>query len=408
MPTLAPSAIRSRSFVPSWAVPMLAVGVAAAILSTQTVPGAPVVAQNAPDLDPEELLPPLRSNASADPTPATEVAQFRLVLPAPPLEELATVMRQAGAIERDAVAVANALRGELADRYAQADHVQLMLAIDSSGGGHRIKSLAFLGDLGRQEIARQGEQFLPLLAAAGLERHMVNGAPYWSGRRAGLDPADADALAARVRTISGTTSVEFVTGDRPDRFGSRTDRRLLYLVAATPTGKREFLREDGRWIAVGAVRGGAGFMRPARGRITSSFGWRTHPILRFARPHNGIDIAAPWGAPIYAAADGVVEAAGWRGGYGRQVRIAHGGTTATTYSHLSALAVPASARVRRGQVIGYAGASGLATGPHLHFEVLRNGRPVDPARAELGGSVEADDSAARQQRLRLLRSATPA
>jgi murein DD-endopeptidase MepM/ murein hydrolase activator NlpD len=119
-------------------------------------------------------------------------------------------------------------------------------------------------------------------------------------------------------------------------------------------------------------------MWPVAGRITSGFGYRVHPILRFSRFHSGVDFGAGWGTPIVAAADGQVVGAGWHGGYGRQVRIAHGGGIVTSYSHMSQIAAEPGSLVRAGQVIGYVGSSGFSTGPHLHYEVLANGRPVNP------------------------------
>ena len=115
-------------------------------------------------------------------------------------------------------------------------------------------------------------------------------------------------------------------------------------------------------------------------RISSRFGMRHHPVLRFTRLHAGIDFAAPPGTPILAAGAGRVVEAGPNGGYGRWVKISHSDGLATGYAHLSRIApgVRRSARVKQGQVIGHVGSSGLSTGPHLHFELHRNGRPVDP------------------------------
>lgn len=117
---------------------------------------------------------------------------------------------------------------------------------------------------------------------------------------------------------------------------------------------------------------------PVDAPITSRFGLRVHPILRFARMHRGMDFGARWGSPIRAAADGQVTRAGWAGGYGRQVRIAHGEGMASSYSHMSSMTVAPGAYVQRGQLIGYVGSSGLSTGPHLHYEVYRGGVAVDP------------------------------
>ncbi|HEX6988761.1 MAG TPA: peptidoglycan DD-metalloendopeptidase family protein [Bacillota bacterium] len=113
-------------------------------------------------------------------------------------------------------------------------------------------------------------------------------------------------------------------------------------------------------------------------RLSSTFGPRWHPILRVNRPHNGVDFAKPRGANIYAAADGIVVHAGPNGGYGNAVIIAHCGTVATLYAHADRVLVSAGQQVQRGQVIAQVGATGLATGPHLHFEVRERGKPVDP------------------------------
>ena len=115
-------------------------------------------------------------------------------------------------------------------------------------------------------------------------------------------------------------------------------------------------------------------------RISSRFGLRQHPVLRFTRLHAGIDFAAPPGTPILAAGSGHVIEAGRFGGYGNWVKIGHDGGLATGYAHMSRIApgVKRSARVRQGQVIGYVGSTGLSTGPHLHFELHRGGRPIDP------------------------------
>ena len=124
---------------------------------------------------------------------------------------------------------------------------------------------------------------------------------------------------------------------------------------------------------------------PVSGRVTSGFGSRFHPILGYARMHKGVDLAASYGAPIAAAGPGRVVSAGWAGGYGREVIIAHGGGIQTRYGHMSRLSAVPGETVRQGQVIGYVGSSGLSTGPHVHYEVLKNGRPVNPMSVKLGG-----------------------
>lgn len=116
------------------------------------------------------------------------------------------------------------------------------------------------------------------------------------------------------------------------------------------------------------------------GYISSSFGGRANPFSGYGRDwHPGIDIAIDYGAPVYASAAGYVQQAGWYGGYGRYVRIGHDYGYQTAYGHMSSIACHAGEYVKKGQVIGYVGSSGYSTGPHLHFEVIRDGKQVNPS-----------------------------
>lgn len=136
---------------------------------------------------------------------------------------------------------------------------------------------------------------------------------------------------------------------------------------------------DGRFYeASGVGEQRQGLVAPVTGRISSSYGRRRHPILGYTRMHAGIDFAAPQGAPIHAVTDGKVEFAGRHGGHGNYVRLSHGGGLGSGYGHMSRIAVRAGQRVKRGQVIGYVGSTGLSTGPHLHYELYRNGATVNP------------------------------
>jgi murein DD-endopeptidase MepM/ murein hydrolase activator NlpD len=131
---------------------------------------------------------------------------------------------------------------------------------------------------------------------------------------------------------------------------------------------------------VPAAKGG--FLRPCAGSITSYFGYRTHPIFKSRIYHTGVDIGAPAGTPIRASNSGRVIYTGWYGGYGKVVIIDHGNVngrpTSTLYAHQSRIASSVGQNITRGQVIGYVGSTGYSTGPHLHFEVRINGRPVNP------------------------------
>ncbi|MCH8978537.1 MAG: peptidoglycan DD-metalloendopeptidase family protein [Armatimonadetes bacterium] len=125
---------------------------------------------------------------------------------------------------------------------------------------------------------------------------------------------------------------------------------------------------------------GGSMIMPAIGPYTSPYGTRYHPILKRRRPHNGVDIGAKNRTAIVAAASGIVITAGWKSGFGNTVVIDHGGGVSSLYAHCSVISVRAGQKVNMGERIASVGSTGLATGPHLHFEVRLNGRPVNPRR----------------------------
>jgi murein DD-endopeptidase MepM/ murein hydrolase activator NlpD len=119
--------------------------------------------------------------------------------------------------------------------------------------------------------------------------------------------------------------------------------------------------------------------------MRSGFGSRKHPILGYTKMHTGVDWAAPLGTPIYAAGNGTIEKAGWESGYGKYIRIKHNYGYETAYGHMTAFArgVEPGVKVHQGQLIGYVGSTGQSTGPHVHYEIIVNGRMVDPMRIKL-------------------------
>lgn len=127
-----------------------------------------------------------------------------------------------------------------------------------------------------------------------------------------------------------------------------------------------------------SIRGTGQMIYPAAGSITSNFGTRVHPILGYRRFHSGVDFGASHGSTIRAADSGRVIFSGWYGGYGQAVIIDHGGGLTTLYAHASELYVSEGQGIQQGQAIAAVGSTGLSTGPHLHFEVRRNGEPVNP------------------------------
>lgn len=155
-------------------------------------------------------------------------------------------------------------------------------------------------------------------------------------------------------------------------------RRLAKVIAARIAAAR---RAAAAARTVAPSLGGL-LALPVLGRITSGYGMRHHPILRRTKMHTGVDFAAPTGTPVRSAADGEVLQVLFNSAYGRRVVVDHGNLggsyLATTYNHLSRFAVRPGQRLTRGQILGYVGSTGFSTGPHLHFEVLSNGRFVDP------------------------------
>ena len=289
--------------------------------------------------------------------------------------------------QRDGIVTGSGLAVRRIERLALRATLDLRLEVERDATGLRLKRIPIAVDTAPLRV-----------------RGRVADGLYWSLRSAGVAPETAQDY---LRAIGGQIDVGEIGGD--DRFdlifasrraetGETVPGPLLYAgldrIAADDLQLMRWTVDGrSRWIeAGGAGQQSAAMMWPVHGRITSRFGRRVHPILRFARMHSGIDFGAGWGAPIVAAADGVVTAAGWHGGYGRQVRLAHRGGLGTSYSHMSSIAVAPGTVVRQGQLIGHVGSSGLSTGPHLHYEVYRGGRAIDPmsvrfaARAQLEGA----------------------
>ncbi len=160
--------------------------------------------------------------------------------------------------------------------------------------------------------------------------------------------------------------------------GGETKKFFRYL--SPDDGVVDYYDETGKSAKKFLVRKpvGAGIMR-------SGFGFRRHPILGYSKMHTGVDWAAPYGTPIFASGNGTVDKVGWEGGYGKYVRVKHNNGYETAYGHMSAFArgIEPGKRIRQGQVIGFVGSTGLSTGAHVHYEIVVNGRFVDPMRIRL-------------------------
>lgn len=356
------------------------------------------------------LLPALPAQAAVEAQPAPVNAVFEITVPYPADGDLAGLLVRSGAARDEAERAARLVQERFDGHVEAGSDVKLALGQARGRDGRSIERLTILADLGRTVIARRGDSLGLVEGQAEVDRLDIaigKAGLYPSLLGAGLDPRLAlEAASLLERRRASPRMVTIVIGERPDRFEARGTPQLLYVAAAGGRPAVRLLRwpaaPDG-WIDADRPAAGATMVEPVDSPISSRFGMRVHPILRFLRPHRGVDFAAGWGTPVRAAADGQVVTAGWRGGYGRQVRLDHGQALATSYSHLSAMVVAPGSRVTRGQVIGYVGASGLATGPHLHFEMTRAGRHVDPLGARLAQAGAADRStvAARLAQLRI-------
>jgi len=233
---------------------------------------------------------------------------------------------------------------------------------------------------------------------------------YWSLRAAGASPQVAAQYLAALATeidvgeVGPADGFDLVLGPNGQLLYAglqRAGQSALQLVKWTANGRAE-------WIDAANTdrpeQTTSGMMLPVDGHITSYFGYRYHPILHFTRFHAGLDIGAAWGSPIVAAGDGQVVAAGWAGGYGREVQIAHGSGLTSLYGHMSEIVAQTGSYVHAGQVIGYVGSSGLSTGPHVHFEVRQSGQPVNPLAVRFASTPVVDTplSDAVKARLKVL------
>ena len=226
------------------------------------------------------------------------------------------------------------------------------------------------------------------------------------------------------RKVRPGDSFEILFASEDENASDNSKGEVLYALLTTGGESRKFYRyqspddgvvdyydESGKSVKKFLVR------KPvSEGNVTSGFGGRNHPILGFTKMHTGVDWASASGTPIFASGNGVIEKIGPEGGYGKYIRIRHANGWETAYGHMSAFArgLEQGKKVRQGQVIGYVGSTGLSTGAHLHYEIIVNGRFVDPMRIKLprGRVLEGASLAAFQtERSRvddMLTRATPA
>jgi len=334
---------------------------------------------------------------------------------------LARSLVRIGASTGDAVQVESLVRGE-GGRIIPGTGISVTLGRKEAAGLRPIQKIVVRTGLDMRMAIERGDMGLTLTKmpiAVDNRPLRIRGRAgdglYWALRAAG---ASSQSAASYLRALATQIDVGAIAPD--DRFDlvlanrhtatgenfpgpllyaglERFGQRPLQLVAWNIGGKINWVDAANNQ----PVQAPNAMIWPVNARITSSFGMRYHPILHFARMHKGIDFGASWGTPIHATADGQVASAGWAGGYGEQVKINHGGGLATSYNHMSRMIVSPGMPVRQGQVIGYVGTTGLSTGAHLHYEVLRNGVQVNPMSVRLTSASAIDPAMTEAIKARL-------
>ena len=334
---------------------------------------------------------------------------------------LARSLARIGAATGDAIQAETMVRGE-GGHVIAGTIVSVVLGRKGAAGQRPILKIVVRTGLDMRMLIERGDDGLmltklpiPVDRTPIRIRGRAGDGLYWALRAAG---ASSQSAAAYLKALATQIDVGEVGPD--DRFDlvlanrrtaggeamagpllyaglERSGDRALQLIAWNVGGRISWVDA----ASSGQAPAASAMQWPVNARITSTFGRRYHPILHFARMHKGIDFGAARGTPIHAAADGPVVRAGWAGGYGRQVRIAHGGGLATSYSHMSRMIVEPGSIVHQGQVIGYVGTSGLSTGPHLHYEVLQGGQAVDPMGVRFANAPAADPALANAIKARL-------
>lgn len=351
--------------------------------------------------------------ADAAPEPAEDPSLRRRTVEIERGDTLSGMLSRAGVTPGDGRAAVEALRTVFDPRSLRpGGTVEVALASDPAGGDQRLMAIAVAADGWREAtVARSdGGGFSASVRDLATSRSpMLAGGVIASSLFADAAAAGAPDAVILEMISAFSYDVDFQRDIHPsDRFSilfeqvSGSDGRVLAsgnllharLVLAgkehslyrhvDAEGEAGYYTRDGRSVRTALLR------TPVNGaRLSSTFGMRRHPVLGFSRMHRGIDFAAPTGTPIYAAGDGRVSFVGRNSGYGNYIRIDHDGGYATAYAHLSRFApgLKRNARVKQGQVIGQVGSTGVSTGPHLHYEILVDGRQVNPLEVKAVGTA---------------------
>ena len=352
-------------------------------------------------------------NAPTQPTPSanmTAPTTYQTAMTIKSGDTLSKVLRRAGAHPQDAEAAIRALKGVYDPRKLKAGE---RIAVTFAPSGRREAKDRFTGFAIPLNYAKHVA--VSPAPEGGFKAHEIErdlktqhtraeGTIDWSLFKAGSDagvPATVMAEMVRAfswdvdfqRDIRKNDNFEVMFESLVDEDGNVVHNGKIIFAALTLSGERkpiylhtlkngttDYFDEKGQSAKKALMR------TPIDGaRLSSSFGKRKHPILGYTKKHSGTDFAAPPGTPIYAAGDGVIDSAGWNGGYGKYVRIRHNSEYSTAYAHMKAIkrGMGKGKRVRQGQVIGYVGTTGRSTGPHLHYEIIRKGVKVNPMRVKM-------------------------
>lgn len=373
-------------------------------------------------MGPTQFVTPLKS--------APERPQIELVATLASGDSFASMLRRAGVSGGDIGQVSSLVGGAIAlSEISPGTKMDIVLGRRAEPGAPRpLDSLAFRARFDLElAINRRGEDGAGPLT---IERKVirtdntplrvrgrVGSSLYRSMRAAGVPASAVQAYLRKLnehidmdRDVRSDDEFDIIIGYRRAVTGDREPGDLMYAgIDRAGKPRTQLMRwgGDGKFYeASGVGEQRRGLMSPVAGRMTSRYGMRRHPILGYRRMHTGIDFGARSGTPIVAVTDGRVISAGRAGGCGITVKLDHG-SMQTRYCHMSRMAVSRGQSVRRGQVIGYVGSTGLSTGPHLHYEMYRGGRTINPAtvsyvtRSELTGT-ELIDFRMRLNRLKEL------
>ena len=351
---------------------------------------------------------PIAPQAPPPPPPPPEfdwVATIDRTVPVNTGDTLMEAVMSAGATANDAYEAIQALTGIFNPRRLRAGQsIKITFAKDdSSGWDSRLLAVNVAIDVDREVAALRApdgvfsphEIWKPLDVRTVRAEGSIEDSLFLSAERAGVpmnilmemiriyswdvdfqrDIQAGDSFQVFFERLHDDAGEAVKEGDILHASMTLSGRELRLYRYETQDGIIDYYNEEGHSVRKALLR------TPVDGaRLSSGFGMRMHPILGYSRMHQGIDFAAPSGTPIRAAGDGVIELAGVNNGYGNYVRIRHNSDYKTAYAHLSRFAsgIHPGVRVRQGQTIGYVGSSGLATGPHLHYEVMRNNAQVNP------------------------------